>query len=315
MESRKRNRLLLALAGTALLLLILYLGTAGEREPTYEGRPLSEWISIYGENVLNRGSGFHDKEQDAAANAIRAIGTNGLPFLIKWIAYDPGTLRLHVWTREDTFANWLRGRSIVHQWLFGGSARAYSSQSAFEVLGDQAIPAIPKLHRIACTAGRSETQMAAVTCLFNIGPAATAALTNVLTTTGIVGEPYIRTRLRQLGANSAPFVPILVEQLKHGSLDSAFDSADMLGALKLNPEEVIPALIERLADPHPEIRAAAASSLARFGAQAINALPALNQLETDPERRVSAAASDAITAITGVALEGPLPDKVGVRSR
>jgi hypothetical protein len=293
-EPRKRKRLLLAFAGIVAFVAGLFLVLNHYTEPTYNGRPLSEWIAP-------QYAAPTSPEAKEARIAIKAIGTSALPYLLEWITYEHGDLRRWARMHEYDFPNWLQEGPAFRQWLYGGFERAYHARAAFAVLGDQAIPAIPELHRLACTADRRDTQIRAAHCLFNIGPAATAALTNVLATTYIANEPSFTERIESLGTNAAPFVPILVHQLKHGSWQGEVRSAETLGALQLNPEEVIPALIDRLADPHPEMRAAAAKSLAQFGTWAIIALPALNQLVNDPERRVSAAASNAITAITGVA--------------
>jgi len=53
------------------------------REPAYGGRALSQWVSGYSYEV-DRGR-FTPGERE---RAIRAIGTNALPFLLQWLRYE-----------------------------------------------------------------------------------------------------------------------------------------------------------------------------------------------------------------------------------
>src|SRR2546430_1553565 len=51
-----------------------------EREPAYGGKKLSGWVMAYAVYPPN-----YNKIDDA----IRQIGTNGIPYLVKWITYEP----------------------------------------------------------------------------------------------------------------------------------------------------------------------------------------------------------------------------------
>src|SRR4051794_39911375 len=55
----------------------LVVRSSQSKEPEYEGKKLSEWVLD-----LNAGS-------SPSKNAIREIGTNALPYLLKWMRYDP----------------------------------------------------------------------------------------------------------------------------------------------------------------------------------------------------------------------------------
>ncbi len=65
--------------------------TRARREPYYQGRPLSHWIHEY--RSLNSSSDVPPEALETATNAISHIGTNGLPFLLHWMEYEPGLLR------------------------------------------------------------------------------------------------------------------------------------------------------------------------------------------------------------------------------
>src|SRR6266550_2105761 len=59
----------------------------GEREPEYQGRKLSEWLAMYGDDE-GRGPEWVERN-GRAVEAIRRIGTNGLPWLMRWAFYEP----------------------------------------------------------------------------------------------------------------------------------------------------------------------------------------------------------------------------------
>src|SRR2546422_797856 len=73
----------LLLAGAALVA-VSKLSTKGE--PAYAGRPLSEWVLLYARlDPVKAGS----PATSEAAQAIRHIGTNALPLMVRWIQYEP----------------------------------------------------------------------------------------------------------------------------------------------------------------------------------------------------------------------------------
>lgn len=306
MEPRKRRRLLLAFTGIVALVAGLLLLLNRDPEPAYKGKRLGEWISIY----LAAESLSAVKEAGAA---MQTIGTNALPILVDWIDFHPGPLRRHALTHWDKLPGGLRNHSVLHRWLFGGHQRSFLAQSAFAVLRDQAVPAIPALHQLVRDSASPETRRGALMALAAIGPGALTAMTNLLATAPFAEQRLVLDSLATMGTNAAPAVPALIHQIHHGDMRTAELSAATLGALGLVPDEAVPALIDGLADSNSRMRAAAAKALGSFGAQAIIALPALNQLETDPDQGVSRAARAAITAITGVAPAGPDPLPIGSR--
>src|SRR5262245_58649713 len=66
-----------------------------DKEPSYHGRSLSEWLAAYSKHAGD-GEGKSGSRAEEAREAIRKIGTNGLPFLLKRIQYEPSPLRLRM---------------------------------------------------------------------------------------------------------------------------------------------------------------------------------------------------------------------------
>src|SRR5262245_29543566 len=52
------------------------------RQPSYNGKPLSYWLSRYENRILGKGA-LNSNEQQEADKAVREIGTNAIPYLLK----------------------------------------------------------------------------------------------------------------------------------------------------------------------------------------------------------------------------------------
>ena len=118
----------------AVLLLLIVVFAAWlltrPREPEYQGRSLSAWLDDY-----NR-TGTEGAEQ--ASTAIRAMGTNCLPYLITHIKHNPSP-----WTVKLVL---LLSKQHVIKLPFYGVDRYFSASIiALHALGPQAAPLCPNL--------------------------------------------------------------------------------------------------------------------------------------------------------------------------
>jgi len=136
-----RGRLILVLA-VALFTGGLFL-LSRNREPSYGGKSLTEWLQIYAE--WNSATATSTQ----AVEAVRQIGTNALPLLLAWVREDRG-----VWKdkldgirttlpppigKTRTVRRMTDKTQILHFALF---------QTAFRLMGESADPAIPELTRL-----------------------------------------------------------------------------------------------------------------------------------------------------------------------
>src|SRR4051812_39313740 len=71
----KRRRVLIGLALAFVLAVAAVVLWPGERAPEYQGKKLSEWLEMRGPHT-------------GTVAAIRQIGTNGMPFLVRWLGYE-----------------------------------------------------------------------------------------------------------------------------------------------------------------------------------------------------------------------------------
>jgi len=98
-----------------------------EREPEYGGRRLSEWVDELPES-----------RDGAPEKAVRNIGTNGLPFLMKWMLYETPAWKSKVYH----FVNPLI-RHLNRSWQLSDDKhplRAIGSFVAFREVGTNALP-------------------------------------------------------------------------------------------------------------------------------------------------------------------------------
>jgi hypothetical protein len=135
----KRRRLFIIISASIAAIILAFAFWPTEREPEYNGVALSKWLERY-----NNGNNAE------ATVAIRHIGTNALPFLLRWIQYEtPGWRKSldHFHARLPSSVQMAR----VVQWLFKDKAeyRAEMSVEAFSALNLAGKPASDELLRLA----------------------------------------------------------------------------------------------------------------------------------------------------------------------
>ena len=135
-----RRKSLVALGGLILVgvVVLLWIVTPSrEKEPVYQGKKLSEWLADFGPNRYPPPA----KTQEDTA-AIRAIGTNALPLLLKWIDADDGSVKGAICAWIDKHS-WFPVRPLSAQ------SKAIMANAGFHILGrNQAAGAVPALSQI-----------------------------------------------------------------------------------------------------------------------------------------------------------------------
>ena len=178
-SNTKRRRVLVVLGSVvaAVLALLLIAFWPGPKEPEYQGKKLSEWVDKALTADLPRYGNPEVAEVAEARGAIRALGTNSLPYFVKWLHYERPRWRekislayeeLPIQFRSESLAERIRGYDTSMQ-----RARAYCG---FLLLGVDAAPAIPALLRLISDRG----DLTAIRCLGCIGPAAGPCLQELL---------------------------------------------------------------------------------------------------------------------------------------
>lgn len=134
MSRRRRNLFLLTVGIVLTLVAILVFGR--EREPRYEGKKLSEWVDLYPSLGLSG-------DAQLAERGVRGIGTNGIPFLLKWLEYESSP------TKQKVYVMLNKGMKRIGL-PFDASdrreqARAYGAAQALIALGPDAYGTINEL--------------------------------------------------------------------------------------------------------------------------------------------------------------------------
>ena len=173
-----------------------------EREPEYGGRKLSEWVMAYSRSSTLNPS----RENHEAAEAIRQIGSNALPYLLNWMRYEAPLWK----TKVLDFAN----VALPVKWhvIDQREMRLYASIRAFHALGPAASDAIPTLNEMMIGRISIEDPCFAVEALGNLGSTGLRQLQVVLTNREkwvVAPRPYIVYVLARQGTNARSALPAL----------------------------------------------------------------------------------------------------------
>jgi hypothetical protein len=269
-KPRKRKRL------GVVLLCALVVGVAaiafwpGPKEPEYKGKKLSEWLAIYANSDL-------PSEHEASADAVKAIGTNALPFLVRWVEYDTPGWRTDLARITAKLPAWM-GKRAITLWLAGNDKlmRANAAYFGFSVLGEGAAPAIPELDQFIRNP-KNRNPRFACKALAGIGR---DGLTPLLVALEEKGQPAQRrfqiiaalASLNYRGPEIHKATPKLLACLEDQDWWVASTAAGVLGSFAIEPELCIPALVKAAQSPDAAVRHGAIRSLGNFGTQAKEAV-------------------------------------------
>jgi len=164
------------MAGILTSWLVVHLGRL--KEPRYQGRTLTEWLSdcsVYpssGSGEIPRGFNPH---VPATEHAVKEIGTNAIPALLNMLQAGDST------TRIKTKLNELLDRqSMIHLHFWPGYDYRNLAVYGFGILNKDAASAVPALVGLL-TNQHTVARYDVIHALANIGPAAKDAVPALLT--------------------------------------------------------------------------------------------------------------------------------------
>ena len=171
---KHRKVLVTILVGLAFVALVAY--RRNPAEPSYGGHPLSYWVQGMGARDI-----LEAEQYDKTKNAIDHIGVAALPFLVRWLQYEPPEWRsrLSGWFSRTDFplAGQLSDLIIQPRAL----QLAVGTPSAFQILGKRAAPALDDLCRLMNDTNSPYTANQAAETLASLGTNALPALLAVAT--------------------------------------------------------------------------------------------------------------------------------------
>ncbi len=225
MRKRTICLVLVVLAMAGLLVVVC----RREREPEYGGKRLSHWVRQLG---LLGAKGR--SEAYPAEEAIRHIGTNSLPYLVKWLRYEPPGWEFKLYgivdknfkkNPDDLFIRWDRPTAL-----------AIGADQALRILGPQAEPAIADLSQMLHEQKSVRSAMSAAATLQQMGaagwPPLLAAFTNQQATRRV--KLILTHTMGDYGTNARATVPVLMQLLQDADPRVRFEASNALQ--KIDPK-------------------------------------------------------------------------------
>ena len=285
-----RRRLILLLAGFGLAAILTALLWPRAREPQYQGKSLSQWLEGYS----------RDADPSAAA-AVHGIGTNAVPWLLKWICYERSDWREKVGAAIGKLPRRLKESPLLEPLRNNRAiARQEAALSGFNLLGPQASSAVPELSRFI-NSSKSRHVVFAINALSYTGKEALPGLLSALTNQQVAVRShvaYVVAWMAAHGTDATIAVPILVQCARDKDQTLAQDALDVLGQLRLEPQIAVPCLTSHLTNSSVPLRMVSAMSLARFGPDARPGLPSLVDALKDSNPVVREAVTNALLKIS-----------------
>ena len=247
---RKRYQVLLT------VLLVATLGgiawqMMGEREPVYQGRSLRAWIMDFDNTYASDWTGEDSDKHVRAAEAIRRIGTNGLPALVQIVSQQDSTVKAQLLK--------LAAKQSLMRFEFTSVSELQQRLSAaFKALGPVASPAIPELERLL---NNGDTSYYAAPALGAIGPDAVLPLTRALTNEEKWVRIHAADELSQLQSKAASALPALIICAKDKDWVVRCSAIDAIAGVNRHPETVMPVLLNSLLDDDAAVREAATNAV------------------------------------------------------
>ena len=293
----RKARLIGLCFGCALALLIAILALSHDKEPRYHGKSLSQWLVAYEKPTAKLRATY--PMQPEAINAVHQIGTNAIPWVIRWMRMDRNPAKTKLRAVFEKLPPIISDSSTINSWL--ADHREFPLVW-FEMLRRDAAPAIPELVRVINDPSCSKrTREVALNALTFIGQDTVPVFMEIISS----GSPADRdlaifylAEMRGLGNNS-PFGNgrVLIQCLQDTNVTVAARAADALATCRVDPLYAVSALTNALHDSRQRVRAVAAYSLGRFGEDARAAVPELQAALGDGDFFTRQAATNALRRI------------------
>jgi hypothetical protein len=234
-----------------LLLSVGLLLIVRNREPSYQGRPLTVWLAQYSTNHFQRRGSIADKE---AEHAIQEIGTNAIPTLLALLRSDS--------VLAKKLAQALPKRISTRIYLDNHLRLA---SHGFVALGTNGHPALLELIALSKETNR-DVRYTATYSLGHLGSAAEPAIPR-LTQLVDDGEGSVRDQalmsLSMIHLNPPLVVPVLIKCATALERNIPERTAAIRGLryYEVAVSEILPVLLKLKEDSDPNIRAEATNSI------------------------------------------------------
>jgi hypothetical protein len=294
MKPTKRTFRLFALSlslGAGLIIAMII----ASKEPRYAGRGLSSWLGDLDYGL----AGFNQTSVPKAEEAVRQIGSRGVPSLITMMRYRDSTIsvRIRKFLAKQKFIKMKAPLSEEHvRWR--GARGVY-------LLGPSAKAAIPELIDLL-TNQTAWVRGNAAMALGKIGTNALAAVPALIKT---LDDPVPDVRnctaigLGSIGPAAIQAAPALVRRFNDPDPETRYIVMGTFLSLTNDRAAVLPYLLRQLSDQVADARGRAAGMLGCFGKDAQAAVPDLRKLLDDPDKNVRRTVTNTLSKIERTAIE------------
>ena len=257
-----------------------------EPEPSVNGRRLSEWVHDLGQGVST------EEKRQLASKSIKSLGTNSIPYLVKWISYDSPTWLYYLNRACNGITYPLFNKTVG--WGGTQTTLAHGATKAFWCLGSDAELAVGDLTKLL----HSPNADRAAEALSVVGKKGLPPLVTALRSTDSRQREAALTAIYRvsagLGTNGAPAVPALLDCLHDRNERIVNLAAGSLGSLRTSPELVVPALTNALSRTTGVVHLGVIYALGKVGTNAQGAVPALVPILSHPNLASRSATTNAL---------------------
>ena len=191
----------------------------------------------------------------SARDAVRQIGTNAIPALLRMLRYKESPLK-------RMLARIISKQSLVKFHIPPAHVPPYTALRGFFALGPAAKPAVPELVALLHNGKNGAVATYAGLALAGFGPEVLPLLTSASTNenecvrSGALNGLCLANPVGPLASESHRVTPLLITRLKDPNASIREIAAIALGGMLREPEIAVPALIQSLQwDPIPFVRA------------------------------------------------------------
>jgi hypothetical protein len=228
-----------------------------ETEPRYQGKKLSEWLDVCGsptyDSIHHR---YTRPVPSEAVNAVRQIGTNALPTLLRWVC-DGSSPAERLFFHTPAVLRPVRTESWLNE---RGARQMRRRESLSWILADTAKPIIGQLEEILTATPSTDAAALAAEALSFMGREGLDGLIRALssTNTSPKAQTWILSSLRYTSADAKNDggipLPLLVKYLDSTDQTQAIFAAETLGNYALEPELVLPGLCQAMKSRDEHVR-------------------------------------------------------------
>ncbi len=283
--------------------LIVYLSLRSD-EPRYGGRSLHSWLNqLEGGTLADRRNPWgaenglswavfpnRTPKQMEAAKAIRALGTNAMPYLLSDLSAQ-GSSRHYLWEhlKNVVQTKWFKQTPSPAEPTNAERVR-WKAALGLEVLGPDAVSIVPQITPLLQSTSSDSAAKSAAYLLGGMGAVGIAVLTNAVNSSNEwTALSAIWSMAQHRSAADTNWIPLLIEACTRKTNSTYWPLGGLgvwaIGEIRLDPERCIPFFTKMLSASDPNVRSQAASSLGKFGKDAAVAVPLLKELAKDQDSR------------------------------